>query len=64
MDNTLETTESEIIGAIEVLKEVSASLRDYSSSLENDTERMNKIQERLFLLEKLKRKYGGNIETS
>ena len=62
MDNTLEETESELLSAIESLKDVSASLRDYSSSLENDTERINEIQERLFLLEKLKRKYGGNLE--
>ena len=62
MDNNLESTESELLGAIESLKEVSSTLRDYSSSLENDTERINEIQERLFLLEKLKRKYGGSIE--
>lgn len=62
MDNTLEETESELLSAIESLKDVSAFLRDYSSSLENDTERINEIQERLFLLEKLKRKYGGSIE--
>ncbi len=62
MDNNLEETESELISAIETLKEVSSSLRDYSSSLENDTERINAIQERLFLLDKLKRKYGGTIE--
>ena len=62
MDNNLEGTESELINAIETLKEVSSSLRDYSSSLDNDTERINAIQERLFLLDKLKRKYGGSIE--
>ena len=62
MDNSLEETESELISAIETLKDVSSSLRDYSSSLENDTERINTIQERLFLLDKLKRKYGGTIE--
>jgi len=62
LDNSLEETESELLGAIETLKEVSSSLRDYSSSLENDTERINEIQERLFLLDKLKRKYGGNLE--
>ena len=56
------TVSSELISAIEALKEVSSSLRDYSSSLENDTERMNEIQERLFLLDKLKRKYGGSLE--
>ena len=62
MDSSLESIESELLNAIESLKEVSSTLRDYSSSLENDTERINEIQERLFLLEKLKRKYGGTIE--
>ena len=62
MDNSLADTESEFINTIESLKEISSTLRDYSSSLENDTERINEIQERLFLLEKLKRKYGGNLE--
>ncbi|MBE7711202.1 MAG: DNA repair protein RecN [Cyanobacteria bacterium SIG31] len=62
MDNNLSDTESEMLNAIEILKEVSASLRNYSSSLENDTERINAIQERLFVIEKLKRKYGGSIE--
>lgn len=62
MDNSLEELENEFITALEGLKEVSSTLRDYSSSLENDTERINEIQERLFLLEKLKRKYGGNLE--
>ena len=62
MDSSLEAAESDLLGAIETLKEVSSSLRDYSSSLENDTERINTIQERLFLLDKLKRKYGGTLE--
>ena len=62
MDSSLEEIESELIGAIDSLKGVSSYLRDYSSSLENDEERINTIQERLFLLDKLKRKYGGNLE--
>ena len=62
LDNSLEQVESDLINSIENLKEVSSTLRDYSSSLENDTERINIIQERLFLLDKLKRKYGGNLE--
>lgn len=62
MDNSLAVTESNLLNAIEGLKEISSTLRDYSSSLENDTERINSIQERLFLLEKLKRKYGGTLE--
>ena len=48
MDNSLAEVESELITAVETLKEVSSTLRDYSSSLENDTERINEIQERLF----------------
>ena len=62
MDSTLGETESELIGAIETLKGVSSTLRDYSSSLNNDAGRIDEIQERLFLLDKLKRKYGGTIE--
>lgn len=62
LDKTLEPMQSELISAIESIKDVSSGLRDYSQSLENDTERINEIQERLFLLEKLKRKYGGTIE--
>ena len=62
LDGNLEEVESQLIDAIERLKDVSSVLRDYSSSLENDTERINAIQERLFLLDKLKRKYGGTLE--
>lgn len=62
MDSSLENIESELISAIDALKGVSSYLRDYSSSLENDKERINTIQERLFLLDKLKRKYGGTLE--
>lgn len=62
MDSSLEESESRIIEAIEVLKDVSSSLREYSSALEYDEERINSIQERLFMLDKLKHKYGGTLE--
>lgn len=62
MDNSLEQIESDLITVIDGLKGVSSYLRDYSSSLENDEELINTIQERLFLLDKLKRKYGGTLE--
>ncbi len=61
-DNSLESISEELIAAIDALKGISSFLRDYSSSLENDEERINLIQERLFLLDKLKRKYGGSLE--
>ena len=62
LDNSLETYESELAGIIDSLKTLSSGLRDYSSSMENDTARIDEIQERLFTLDKLKRKYGGSIE--
>lgn len=62
LDESLSEYETEFISALESLKEIASNLRNYSSSLENDTERINTIQERLFLLEKLKRKYGGSLE--
>lgn len=62
MDNSLETSESELIGIIDSIKALSSSLNDYSSSMENDTARIDEIQERLFLLDKLKRKHGGTLE--
>ena len=62
LDSSLEEMHSQLIDVIERLKDVSSDIRDYSSNLENDTERINVIQERLFLLDKLKRKYGGNLE--
>ena len=62
MDNSLEEIEGELIGVIDSLKSISSSLREYSSSLESDEQRINEIQERLFLLDKLKRKYGGTLE--
>lgn len=61
-DNSLEEISSQFIDTIENLKDISSSLRDYSQNLDNDTERLNEIQERLFLFDKLKRKYGGSLE--
>lgn len=43
------------------MKELSSDLRNYSQNLDNDTERLNEIQERLYMLDKLKRKYGGSL---
>ena len=62
LDNSLEPYEGELAGIIDGVKALSSSLNDYSSSMENDTARIDEIQERLFLLDKLKRKYGGTLE--
>lgn len=61
-DNSLEDLYQQFIDITENLKDVASTLRDYSQDLDNDTQRLNEIQERLFLLDKLKRKYGGSLE--
>lgn len=61
MDEKLSEIEQTLINAIEDIREVGNDLRDYSQSLDNDTQRLNEIQERLYLLDKLKHKYGGTL---
>jgi len=62
-DQKLEGVSSDFSGVNETLREIASYLRDYSQNLDNDTQRLNDIQERLFLLDKLKRKYGGTLES-
>ncbi|MCM1340015.1 MAG: DNA repair protein RecN [Muribaculaceae bacterium] len=62
-DNKLEPLSQQFIDSIENLRDISSQLRDYSQSLDNDTARLDEIQERLFLMDKLKRKYGGTLES-
>ncbi|MDD3436903.1 MAG: DNA repair protein RecN [Candidatus Gastranaerophilales bacterium] len=61
LDGKLTSVEENLVVAAEILQEISAALRDYSQNLENDTERLNSVQERIFLLDKLKRKYGNTL---
>ena len=62
MDDSISLLEEDFINAYETLKEVASQLRDYSDSKENDNERMDYINERLSLFDKLKRKYGITLE--
>ncbi len=62
-DPKLDEVKDNFVQTYENLKEIASYLRDYSSNLDNDTQRLNDIQERLFNLDKLKRKYGGTLET-
>ncbi len=61
MDSKLQDIEQNFLSALEELREVGNDLRDYSQNLDNDTQRLNDIQERLYLLDKLKRKYGPTL---
>ena len=62
MDESVLSIEEDFINAYETLKDVAHKMRDYSESKENDNEKIDLIQERLSLLEKIKRKYGSNLE--
>lgn len=62
MDSSLCDTESEIINSQEALRELASSLRNYSETLELDEQRLNEIQQRIDLLDKIKRKYGNTLE--
>ncbi len=62
MDESVLSIEEDFINAYETLKDVAHKMRDYSESKEDDNEKIDLIQERLSLLEKIKRKYGSNLE--
>ena len=62
MDDSITPLEEDFINAYEILKEIASQLRDYADSKENDNERMDFINERLSLFDKLKRKYGITLE--
>jgi len=62
-DSSLENIQQQFLDVYENLKDISSALRDYSQDLTNDTQRLDEIQERLFLFDKLKRKYGGSLES-
>lgn len=62
MDDSLLDVEENLISATDSLREISSILRDYSQNLENDTGRLNEIQERIFELDKIKRKYGNSLQ--
>lgn len=61
LDEKLVPVEENLTAAAEIFQEISAALRDYSQNLENDTEKLNSVQERIFLLDKLRRKYGNTL---
>lgn len=62
-DTKLEEYESDLINAQETLRELSSNLRSYAESMELDEQRLNEVQERIDVLDKIKRKYGNTLES-
>lgn len=61
-DDSISNLEENFENACEILKETAFELRNYSESKETDNERMEFLNERLSLFDKLKRKYGGSLD--
>ncbi|MBO5948332.1 DNA repair protein RecN [bacterium] len=61
-DEKIQELESSISDAQEILRETASALRNYSENIEPNAQRISEIQERIALLDKLKRKYGNTLE--
>ncbi len=62
-DPDMEETQESFFSALEILKDTSYTLRNYSDNLQDNPQRLDEISIRLELIEKLKRKYGNIFET-
>jgi DNA repair protein RecN (Recombination protein N) len=62
----IDSTQAELAaradGLLENLSELARDLRDYLETIEYNPKRLNEVEERLDLLYRLMRKYGGTIE--
>jgi DNA repair protein RecN (Recombination protein N) len=61
-DQTMGDCESQVREAEIQLKDLAGRLRHYADELEADPDRQEKIEDRLDLIQRLKKKYGGSIE--
>jgi DNA repair protein RecN (Recombination protein N) len=62
IDPTLTETSASIKQAEIAVEEASWNLRDYLGKLEGDPARLEEVETRLDILDRLKRKYGGKLE--
>ncbi len=62
LDKNLEEAQNSLYDAFENLKDSANFLRDYSSNLELNPARIDELNERISLIQKLKRKYGTDLD--
>jgi len=62
LDSGLHVSLSELEGSYAVLQEAALALRDYTKKLIFDPERLAAIDERLDMINRLKRKHGGTLD--
>jgi len=61
-DQAMGDCESQAREATIQLKDLASRLRDYADKLEADPDKQGKIEDRLDLIQRLKKKYGGSVE--
>ncbi len=61
MDKNLGNIADSIANSSSLLKDAADELRSYSENIDNDPQLLNEIEERILLLDKLKRKYGPDL---
>ncbi|MFA5324327.1 MAG: DNA repair protein RecN [Smithella sp.] len=62
IDSSLKINDADIENSFVTLQETALTLRDYGKNLFFDAARLEAIEERLELLNRLKRKHGGSLE--
>lgn len=62
LDKSMEEYEESLSEAVYQLEDVATSVSSYEADIEDDPLRLTEIEERLDLINKLKRKYGATIE--
>lgn len=63
IDEKFETSRQECENARILVDDLSTTLQDYSSAITFDADRLEGLRQRLSLLNGLKKKYGGNLES-
>lgn len=62
LDDSLREPEQIVENALYQLEELARAIRNYRDNIEYDPERLQAVEERLDLIQSLKRKYGDSIE--
>ncbi|MBQ7450295.1 DNA repair protein RecN [bacterium] len=62
IDREISEASESVENALEILHEVSSNMRNYSDRMEVDEQKIFEVQQRIEVLEKLKRKYGHTLE--
>jgi DNA repair protein RecN (Recombination protein N) len=62
IDNSMVAVRQTLEPALLAIEEVSYSLRDYLGRIEGNPARLEEIENRLSVIDRLKRKYGGSVE--